>query len=414
MKARELAFSLLCSVCIDKKYSNLVLKQELHKVHEKDRGLVTQIVYGTLQNARYCRYCWEGYVKKLPEETIAVLLDMSVYQLFFMDKVPSYAVVNEGVEIVRKHAKSYVKLVNAVLRRCEREGKREVKGTKEEQLALLTSHPLWLVQMWKAQYGYEIAEKICYENMQVKKQCARVNTLKTTREELLKDARFSKGIGEDALLFEGEALAQTSYFKEGMLSIQDESSQMVAYMVQPKAMDRVLDVCSAPGTKACHMAQLMNNQGSILCGDLHEHRVALIEEGAKRLGISIIQARCMDALDLHDLEDRSFDAVLCDVPCSGYGVLSGKSDIKYHMQSNDMDTLIPLQQQILCNASTKVKPNGVLVYSTCTLNKKENEKQIQKFLKEHSEFILEKEMTVFPFTYHSDGFYMARLVLKQQ
>lgn len=395
-----------------KKYSNLVLKQELNKGEPKDHGFITSLVYGTIQNSRYCRYCWEGYVKKLPSDEICILLDMSVYQLFFMDKVPAYAVLNEAVELAKKVNRKYEKMVNAVLHNCERDGKRAVSGSEEEVLALTTSHPLWLVQMWKAQYGLEQTKRICQENMEIKPQCARVNTLKTTKEALLKDERFELGHGEDALYFNGEALVKTEYYQKGEVSIQDESSQMVAYYVDPKENESILDVCSAPGTKSTHMAQLMNNKGKIVCGDIHPHRVELIKQGASRLGIDIIDARVMDATVLEEIEDGSFDRVLCDVPCSGYGVLARKSDIKYHMQSSDMDTLIPLQQEILVNASKKVKSKGVLVYSTCTLNKKENEKQIEKFLKAHTEFVLEKDLTVFPYTHHSDGFYMARLIKK--
>ena len=192
------------------------------------------------------------------------------------------------------------------------------------------------------------------------------------------------------------------------MSIQDEASQMVAYLLDPKPGMRVLDTCSAPGTKATHIAQLMQDEGEILCGDIHEHRVHLIEEGAKRLGITCMKAVVMDATTLENIEG-TFDRVLCDVPCSGYGVLANKSDIKYHMESSDMDTLIPLQQKILNCACEKVKQDGVLVYSTCTLNKKENEKQIEAFLSTHEDFILEEQKTIFPFEYQSDGFFMAKL-----
>ena len=152
----------------------------------------------------------------------------------------------------------------------------------------------------------------------------------------------------------------------------------------------------------------MQDEGEILCGDIHEHRVHLIEEGAKRLGITCMKAVVMDATTLENIEG-TFDRVLCDVPCSGYGVLANKSDIKYHMESSDMDTLIPLQQKILNCACEKVKQDGVLVYSTCTLNKKENEKQIEAFLSTHEDFILEEQKTIFPFEYQSDGFFMAKL-----
>ena len=415
MSARGTCFSILKEICIQKRYSNLVLQKKLEEVDGKDKGLLTQIVYGTLQNDRYCRYQWEPYVRKMDNKEVALLLDMSVYQLLFMDKVPSYAIINDAVEIAKRKINGrYGNLVNAVLHKVDKAGRKEPVGTKEQVLAIKTSHPDWIVSMWCAQYGYETAEKICESNLEIKPVTARVNTLKTSKEALLKEEPlFIEGrIAKDALQYQGNHLAATHYYQDGLVSIQDEASQMVAYLVDPQPNEMILDVCSAPGTKACHMAQLMKNEGRIVCGDIHEHRVELIKEGAARLGITCMEAAVMDATILNGLKERSFDRVLCDVPCSGYGVLANKSDIKYHMESSDMDTLIPLQKAILEKAAAMVKPGGVLVYSTCTLNKKENEKQIEQFLKHHEEFTLAIQETLFPFTYQSDGFFMAKLIRK--
>lgn len=415
MSARQSCFMILKEICIKKGYSNIVLQKKLDMVSAKDKGLITQIVYGMLQNYRFCRFQWESYVKKMDNEEVALLLDMSVYQLLFMDKVPSYAIINDAVEITKHNINSrYAKLVNAVLHKVDQNQILQPTGKPEEVLAIQTSHPTWLVKMWVAQYGYEITEKICQSNLEIKPVTARVNTLKTTRDALLeKESLFEKGlISKDALIYHGHHLTATQEYQDGLISIQDEASQLVAYLLDPQPNDHILDVCSAPGTKACHMAQLMNDEGSILCGDIHEHRVELIKEGAKRLGITCIQAKQMDATVLDELKENSFDRVLCDVPCSGYGVLANKSDIKYHMNGNDMDTLIPLQKKILSRGAEMVKNNGVLVYSTCTLNKKENEKQIESFLKDHEDFTLVHMETVFPFQYQSDGFFMAKLIRK--
>lgn len=415
MNAREIAFSMLKDICLHNTYSNLLLRKELNKAKEQDKGLITQIVYGTLQNYRLCRYQWEDLVKKLPSDDICVLLDMSIYQLFYMDKVPAYAIINEAVEITKKsiHPKM-AKMVNAVLHQAERRKEREVIGNEVKMLAIKTSHPEWIVSMWKAQYGMDVAEKICYANMETKPNAARVNTWKTSKEKLLaQDERFHEGyMSKDALLYDG-SIAETSSYEQGLISIQDEASQLIARIVDPQPDEEILDVCSAPGTKANHMAELMQNKGHIVCGDLHPHRVELIREGAKRLGITIMEPMVMDATELAEIKGQMFDRVLCDVPCSGYGVLARKSDIKYHMKSEDMDTLIPIQKKILSKSAEHVKPNGILVYSTCTLNKKENEKQIQAFLKEHADFMLVEERTIFPFEAHSDGFYMAKLQRKQ-
>ena len=411
MNARGIAYTMLRDICLHKTYSNLLLRKGLNQAKPQDKGLSTQIVYGTLQNYRLCRYQWEDCVKKLPSDEVCVLLDMSVYQLFYMDKLPAYAIINDAVEITKKQIHgNMAKLVNAVLHAVQRRGKREITGKEEEALAIRTSHPTWLVQMWKAQYGWDNAQKICEADMETKPNAARVNTWKITRDELMKqDSSFQKGyLSEDALLYDA-SLAATPWYAQGLLSIQDEASQLIARIVDPQKGEQILDVCSAPGTKANHMAELMQNDGSIVCGDIHEHRVELIREDAARLGITILKPQVMDATELKEVEGILFDRVLCDVPCSGYGVLARKSDIKVHMQSGDMDTLIPIQKAILAKSAEHVKEHGILVYSTCTLNKKENEKQVQAFLKEHENFTLIEERTIFPYTAHTDGFYMAKL-----
>lgn len=415
MNARNMAFKMLREICLEGKYSNLLLRKELDRAEVKDKGFITQLVYGTLQNYRLLRYQWESYAVKKPVEDIAILLDMSVYQMFFMDKVPLYAIINEAVNIAKKnHFTGYASMVNAILHKVAKQGMRKSNGSEIEILAIETSHPVWIVAMWKAQYGLEATYKICHANLKAKPNAVRVNRMKTSVEELLaKDSAFKKGtLAKDALWYEGNDLIHTSYYQDGFVSIQDEASQMVAQLLDPQPKERILDVCSAPGTKSCHIAERMQNQGEILCGDIHAHRVDLISQGAKRLGLTILKPMVMDATTLDEIQQETFDRVLCDVPCSGYGVLARKSDIKYHMQSSDMDTLIPLQQQILECASTHVKEQGILVYSTCTLNKKENEKQIEKFLKNHEEFTLLTQQTIFPYEYHSDGFYMAKLMKK--
>lgn len=414
MNARMFAYTALCQICIHKTYSNLYLRKELDKAEQKDKGLITTIVYGTLQNYRLCRYQWEDLVQKLPKAETAVLLDMSAYQLFYMDKLPAYAIINEAVEIAKKHGgKKQGALVNAVLHKIMQRGQRELPKDTLQKLAIKTSHPDWLINMWKAQYGEETCRAICESNMETRKQCARVNLMRMSREEFLaQDNSFTAGQLASSVYYQGTSLAHTSWYEDGMLSIQDEASQLVAYCVDPQPKERILDVCAAPGTKSTHMAELMQDEGEIICGDIHEHRVELIQQGADRLQLYSIHPVVMDATKLQGLQEASFDRVLCDVPCSGYGVLARKSDIKYHMQSEDMDTLIPLQAAILEKASTMVKQGGILVYSTCTLNKKENEKQVETFLKKHEEFTLVSQRTIFPFEFGSDGFYIAKMEKK--
>lgn len=411
MKAREKAYKLLCEIILNKQYSNLILRKELNDFDEQDKRFITNIVYGTMQNYLYVRYLWENYVEKSIAKDIAILMDMSIYQIEFMDKVPTYAVVNEAVEIASQlHKGKYKSMVNAMLRRFMREEKRKITGDDLTQLSILTSHPLWLVKMWNKQYGYEVTKKICYDNQEVPTLACRVNTLKSSKSELLINKKFREGyLSKDALLYEGGNIANTKEFLEGLITIQDESSQCVALMVDPKENERVLDVCAAPGTKTTHMAQLMKNTGEIIACDIHEHRVELIHNSMKRMGLNCIHPQQLDGTLAHDsFEAESFDRILVDAPCSGYGVLKRKNDIKVHMEPSDMDEIIPLQASILESVSSLVKKEGILVYSTCTLNKKENEKQVENFLKNHEEYTLLEMRTIFPYEYHSDGFFMAK------
>ncbi len=416
MNAREKAFDLLCEIILKKKYSNLALRHGMNDYSGLDRSLIVSIVYGTMQNYLYVRYLWEHFIsKKLPDD-MAVLMDMSIYQLVFLDKLPDYAVVSEAVDIAsKKYNGRYKRLINALLRRFLREERRSVDGSSLEKLSIMTSHPLWLVKMWEHQYGFEIARKICENDQKVPLQACRVNTLITDRKTLMKDnGHFTSGrLSPDGLIYDGEALAQTKEYEEGKITIQDEASQCVAYYLNPKPHERILDVCAAPGTKSTHIAQLMHDEGEIIACDIHKHRVELIENSLKRLHISCVHPMVSDGTKAQEVfEHESFDRILLDAPCSGYGVLKRKNDIKVHMQSSDMDEIIPLQQTLLESVSPLLKKGGRLVYSTCTLNKKENEKQIESFLKKHDDFSCEKMQTIFPYEYESDGFFMAALVKK--
>ena len=413
MNTREKAFSILKDICINKRYSNLALKEELDGFSDVDKGLITNIVYGTLQHFRYCRYMWEDYPEAFPRDEIAILLDMSVYQLLFLDKVPDYAVLNEAVEIAKvQYEGKYEKFVNAILRNVIRNGKRVVSGNEIERKAIHTSMPTWVVKMWAKQYGQDLSFQICDSLNRIPHQCARVNTLKATKEEVmaLNPGFVEAKIAKDALYYTNGNIAHTDEYKKGLVTIQDESAQLVVEMLDPQANETILDMCAAPGSKTCHIGSLMKNQGRLYALDLHEHRVELIKNNARRMGIIMVETMCQDATDLEDtFHENVFDRILLDGPCSGYGVISRKSDIKYHMQSEDMDSCIRMQKQLLDSAVNYLKEDGILVYSTCTLNKKENEKQVEAFLQRHKNFVLLEEKTIFPFEYESDGFYMAKL-----
>ena len=380
-------------------YSNLYLRNHLHEVNEKDRALATRIFYGTIQNYRYCRACWSKFVKNKVNDKMDVLLTMSTYQLLFLDKVPSYAIVNDAVNIAKKINVKYAGLTNAVLHK--------VKHIETKDVALKYSLPDWLYKMWVSQYGQEQALIMAKASVNILPLYVRRNLLKTTMEDFSSSEFIC--VKDPLYIYTQNDYFHHPYYQKGYMSAQDEGSFAIANFVDPKENERILDCCAAPGTKTMAMAEMMHNKGHIDSFDLHAHRKDLIESDAKRLGIDIVHAGVQDATKFKS--SVLYDRILCDVPCSGYGVLSRKPDIKLRMLPEDMDTLIPLQYAILNNVCQYVKKGGIIVYSTCTMNKKENEKQIQRFLKEHDMFSLVDEVNIFSDS-KQDGFYMAKLVRK--
>lgn len=380
-------------------YSNLYLRNHLHEVSERDRALATRIFYGTIQNYRYCRACWSKFVKNKVNDKMDVLLTMSTYQLLFLDKVPSYAIVNDAVNIAKKINVKYAGLTNAVLHK--------VKHIETKDVALKYSLPDWLYKMWVSQYGQEQALIMAKASVNILPLYVRRNVLKTEVEDFSSSEFIC--VKDPLYIYTQNDYFHHPYYQKGYMSAQDEGSFAIAKFVDPKENEKILDCCAAPGTKTMAMAEMMYNKGHIDSFDLHAHRKDLIESDAKRLGIDIVHAGVQDATKFKS--SVLYDRILCDVPCSGYGVLSRKPDIKLRMLPEDMDTLIPLQYAILNNVCQYVKEGGIIVYSTCTMNKKENEKQIQRFLKEHDMFRLVDEVNIFSDS-KQDGFYMAKLVRK--
>lgn len=380
-------------------YSNLYLRNHLHEVSERDRALATRIFYGTIQNYRYCRACWSKFVKNKVNDKMDVLLTMSTYQLLFLDKVPSYAIVNDAVNIAKKINVKYAGLTNAVLHK--------VKHIETKDVALKYSLPDWLYKMWVSQYGQEQALIMAKASVNILPLYVRRNVLKTEVEDFSSSEFIC--VKDPLYIYTQNDYFHHPYYQKGYMSAQDEGSFAIAKFVDLKENEKILDCCAAPGTKTMAMAEMMYNKGHIDSFDLHAHRKDLIESDAKRLGIDIVHAGVQDATKFKS--SVLYDRILCDVPCSGYGVLSRKPDIKLRMLPEDMDTLIPLQYAILNNVCQYVKEGGIIVYSTCTMNKKENEKQIQRFLKEHDMFRLVDEVNIFSDS-KQDGFYMAKLVRK--
>ena len=398
MKERETVWQNLCSIIIDGKFSNLVLRNSA-----QTSPFITQLVYGTLRNYRLVRHAWQKHAQgKLPAK-LAVLMDMACYEMLFMD-TPDYATVSECVSIAGKVKKgTYRGVVNAILHKV---GKEDLDS---DDLALRTSHPDWLVKMWQAHYGSEIAEQICWQDIEEPRVALRANELLTSREELLAQPGFCAGTLSSALYYDGN-IVQSEYYLNNLVIIQSESSQEVVNNLTIKPGMEILDVCAAPGSKSIQMAMKMKNTGRIVANDLYDFRAELIRKNAQRYGITNMEVCCHDGTEIMNYYPKgSFDIVLLDGACSGLGTLSHKPEIKINITDKDIDDLVVLQKRLLEAAALMVKAGGVLMYSTCTLNKKENERQVENFLKDHPQFHLEAQRTVFPMEYHSDGFYWARM-----
>lgn len=411
MNVREIAYRGLCDSLINRKYASLSLKNMPDELSEVDKSLVTQLVYGTLRNYRYVRYQWSLYVERAPGEEIAILLDMSAYQLLLLDRLPGYAIVNEAVEIAKTISSgSYVSLVNAVLRQLAENGPQRVAIEDEcSKMGVETSHPDWLIRLWQAHYGRKTMADIAWDSLNNGRVALRVNNMLSSEQQLLQDARFSRGDIPGCLYFNGNIL-NTDYFRNNLVVIQSENSQQVVQVLDPHKKERILDMCAAPGTKCVQMAMAVENDAEIYAVDVHQHRVDLIRQACEKYGTTCINTLCTDSRKLPvALPLYYFDKVLLDAPCSGLGTLKHKPEIKISLTPKDIDEIVQLQSQLLDAAALMVKKGGHLTYSTCTLNKKENEKQIELFLANHGEFELVYQRTVFPFENDSDGFYIANM-----
>lgn len=395
---RYWVYRALYEVIVHQVYSNLYLKNNLYQVDCKDQALATNIFYGTIQNYSFCQYVWKQYAHYKVSDKIDVLLSMSVYQLIFLDKVPSYAIVNEAIEIAKKEEPRSKGFVNAILRKINK-NKINYPENEFNRLSIQYSLPVWLLKMWDKQYGsMQMRNMLPYCN-QIMPLYIRYNpnyTFETTYEHIC-GTLYKTNLNQ---------IANNQLYKDGKISVQDEGSYQICLFLDIKENMNVLDCCAAPGTKSMAIAEMLHHSGHVDCIELHEHRKELIEKDIQRLSLNNVSCFCQDARDLSSFLE--YNRVLCDVPCSGYGVLSRKPDIKLKMKPEDMDTLIPLQYEILESASKHVKKGGILVYSTCTINKKENEKQIEKFIENHSNYECLEMKTIFP-QKEKDGFYMAKL-----
>ncbi len=411
MNARDLAHEILNDVINHHDYANLSLKKRLQEVDSVDQSLCTALVYTTLQHHRTVRALWSQYVTKPPKANVAILLDLACAQSRYFTKLPGYAIVDESVKWANLHAPYAASMVNAVLRKVQKDPHQHLQGENEiDTFALNHAIDTWIYRLWISHYGLETAQEIAKALLKPAHISARINTLKMRKEECLKDEQFHECDLSRYCVSSDQNLVHSDYVKTGKLYIQDESSAFVAEFANAKKGMKVLDVCSAPGSKTAGLAISMENIGEITAIELHPARAKLVNQLMEHLGIDIVSTKTFDARYLsQELMEKEYDLILADVPCTGLGVLRRKADIKLRISPNQLDEIEGLQRAILDGVQSLCKINGELVYSTCTLNKKENEAQIKHFLSKYPHYELVEERTIFPQDYQSDGFYMAKL-----
>ena len=434
---REIALKILLDVENDRAYSNLELNHTLvqEQLSGRDNAFVSALVYGVLERKLTLDYIIKQY-SKIPlrkiEPTTKMILRMGILQLLFMDKVPESAAVNESVNLAKRNKlQRSAGFINGILRSITRaEEKYRLPDKSKDKYyyySILYSAPQELVKLWMNAYGEENAVPLLEQLSGRPPLCVRVNTLLNTREEL--ERIFDEeGVRYDEIpflpnalhLYNTGSLRDLRSFKERRFYVQDASSQLCVQALDPKPGQLICDVCAAPGGKSFTAAMLMENKGKILAFDDYDQKVRLMQETALGLHIDMIRVETRDALDGEPLPTA--DRILCDVPCSGLGVLSRKPEIRYKddLFQNDLPDI---QYRILCHSAQYLAPGGRLVYSTCTLNPRENNEQTARFLREHPDFTGVKlklpegveraigeedyEITLMPHTAHTDGFYFA-------
>ena len=465
---REAAYKALLAIERDGSYSNLELSKMLASDGLSNKGFIREIVYGVTENKIYLDYILDKFIKKGAAKTklqALIILRMGVYQILFMNSVPNYAAVNESVALARRFARGTDGFINGVLRNFIRNmdsaSEIDVKG-QLEYLSIRYSCQLKLVEELVSMLGFEHAKVLLEHAGHRPPLSIRVNIAQISVKELADRLRANgfeiegSKLSDRVLLVKGGALTEANEYKKGLFSIQSEESCAIADFADAKSTELVIDLCAAPGGKAAAMAEQILKpststepltetepgkqpststepltetepgkqpststepltktepgiaSGKVIALELYEHRAALIEATARRLGLENIEVRCQDAVEQIDELVGKADLVLADVPCSGLGVIRRKPEMKYRDEF-DFDELVEIQKGILETGSSYLKPGGRLIYSTCTINPRENELMVKDFLERHEEFISEKEVKLSPFDNGYDGFYMNKL-----
>lgn len=424
--ARQTAFEILNKIQRDNSYSNLALDHALDKADtdNKDKKFVSALVYGVTERRITLDYNLSLYlsqpIKKLKPEVLTALR-LGAYQILFMDKIPVSAAVNESVKLAKKNGAAFASgLVNAVLRKIISNGLKT-----DGSMSVNYSAPEWLCDMWCRSYGRENAEKLLEASFGAVDTVLRVNTEKIDADNLINllaeegfDCETGGNVENSAVVKSGGAVHKTEAYKNGLFHVQDAASQLCCKALGVQENETVIDICAAPGGKSFTLAENMKNTGRIISCDIYEHRLKLISDGAERLGLTNIETVRNDG-NVFNPDFPLADKILCDVPCSGLGVIRKKPEIRFK-KSEEVDKLQDLQYSIMCISSRYLKIGGVMVYSTCSLNPNENEKIVEKFLTEHDNFegvrvlsdisrygVDTDYLTLMPHIHGCDGFFIS-------
>jgi 16S rRNA (cytosine967-C5)-methyltransferase len=406
--SRLIAFEILCDVLKNDAYSNIAIDKALRSV-ESDKAFVSSLVYGVIERKITLDYIINPYLKGKTKPKVKIILYIGAYQIYFMDKVPNHASINESVQLAKNVGCAYYsKLINAVLHKID---DNLIDIDLLDDLSIKYSCPQHLINMLTKAYGEQNTLSFLQSINQKPPVFAVPNHLYVDTDECLYELNNCGIEGEIVdnaiMLTSAFDLSKCKPFDDGLFHIEDLSSFNCANALDVGENQIVIDVCSAPGGKAFTIAENMNNTGKLYAFDLYEHRVNLIKNGAKRLGITNIEASVNDALVFNSALPMA-DRVLCDVPCSGFGIVRRKPEIRYK-NLDSIKNLPDIQYSILSVSAKYLKVGGKLVYSTCTLNKRENENVVAKFLQFDSSFKLLSEKTIFPSNNGGDGFYYAVL-----
>ncbi len=411
--------ALKCLYRIDEKdaYSSMVIESAVKKLDNRDARLLSEIVFGVMRHRLYLDHIIKSLstkgIKKISVWTLNILR-MGVYCIKFIDKIPVRATVDECVKLSHKYGfRGSSGFVNAILRKVDKEKDYLDSLTGDELLEIKYSCPKWIIEKFRTET--DEAEKLLEQMNTTPTRYVRLNTLKT--KDIPKECEKTDFLEETLILKE-----ESNLFEEGIITYQDASAQLASRVLNPKKGAKVLDLCGAPGIKTTHLGAIMENEGEIIACDIHEHKLPLIEKNAERMGVKIIKTVKNDATVYNKEFENRFDYIMADVTCSGLGTIRRRPDIRYRKTENDTNELSKIQEKMLFNASRYLKIGGKLLYSTCTINREENQSVVEKFLEKNKNFSLvpfcvgnissDGFLQLMPHTHKTDGFFIA-LITKE-